>query len=287
MMKQLTLILVFVLPGLLSAKAQDTTSSLLWEIRGKGIDQPSYLFGTFHILCKEDFSITASMEAKLKACRQFYGELKMDDPGLQAALMQTIALKGTTLEQLITKEEYPKVSLHFQQITGMPMMMFNNAKPFLCLSMLALKTISCGEQVQPETAFTSLAQKLNLSIKGLETVKDQMEAIDSEPLDSQVASLKKMILNFDSVRQVTADMIAMYKKRNTDSLYAFMQNNGMDDRFEIALLQRRNEKWVPIIEATAKEAPAFFAVGAGHLGGPHGLINLLRKKGYTLSPVRY
>ena len=76
--------------------------------------------------------------------------------------------------------------------------MFNNTKPFLCLSMLAQKSISCKEQVQPETVFTSLAQKFHLTIRGLETAKEQMEAIDTEPLDSQVVSLKKMILNFDS-----------------------------------------------------------------------------------------
>lgn len=286
-MKQITLILLLLCFCFSALTAQEPVSSLLWEIKGKDINQPSYLFGTFHLLCKEDFSISPVMETKIKACRQFYGELKMDDPSLQALLMQLIALKGTTLEQLLPREDYTRISESFQRITGMPILLFNNAKPFLCLSMLAQKAIDCKDQVQPETIFTQLAQQLHIPVKGLETVTEQMEAIDSEPLDSQVVSLKKMILNFDSVRQVTEEMVAVYKKRNTDSLYAFMQGNGMDDRFELALLRRRNEKWVPKIEAAAKEAPAFFAVGAGHLGGPDGVINLLRKKGYTLSPVRY
>ena len=66
-----------------------------------------------------------------------------------------------------------------------------------------------------------------------------------------------------------------------------MQNSGLDGNFEKELIDKRNIKWTPIIEAAAKEAPSFFAVGAGHLGGKNGVINLLRRKGYSVSPVRY
>lgn len=285
-MKRILLLLVlsFYLAG---AKAQETGSSLLWEISGKELQQPSYLFGTFHIVCREDFSISPLLETKIKACRQFYGELNMDDPTLQLKLMQLVGLQNTTLQQLLPQNEYPKISEAFKQITGLPLQLFDHTKPFLCISMLVQKSISCTEQVQPETLFTQLAKTMQLKIGGLESAEEQMAAIDREPLDSQALSFSKMALHFDSVKNVMREMSRVYQKRNTDSLYAFMKSKGLDGDFETILLQRRNEKWIPRIEALMRSAPAFIAVGAGHLGGANGLIALLRKNGYIIRPVRY
>ena len=55
--------------------------------------------------------------------------------------------------------------------------------------------------------------------------------------------------------------------------------------YEELLLVRRNENWIPVMERIMREGSAFFAVGAGHLGGPKGVVNLLRQAGYTVEPV--
>ncbi|MES2003408.1 MAG: TraB/GumN family protein [Bacteroidota bacterium] len=267
--------------------AQTPGSSLLWEISGNGLKQPSYLFGTFHLMCKSDFSVSPMLESKLKASSQFYGELKMDDPQLQTKLMGRMMLSGQTLQTLLPQSDYTAVSTQFQSITGYPLLAFNNFKPFLCLSILAQKSIACTDAVQPETEFVSLAKQLSLPILGLETVDDQMDAIDKEPIDSQISSLKKTVLNFDSVKTMMVEMSDVYKLRDIDSLYRYMKTNGVDGAFETELLNNRNKKWVPMISEIIAEKPSFFAVGAGHLGGPDGVISLLRKKGYRLTPVKF
>ena len=268
--------------------AQPAKSSLLWQISGNGLEKPSYLFGTFHIMCKDDFAVSGELASTLKATQQFYGEIKLDDPDIQTKMMSKLQLSGTTMQAMIPAADYQKVNAGFQEITGMTMATFNSFKPFLCLSLLTLKSIACNETVQPETEFVSVAKKNNLPILDLETIDDQINAIDREPLDSQISSLQKMILNFDSVKTVFNQLTAMYKTRNIDSIYLFMKSTGAsNDNFETELLINRNLKWIPVIEKAIKEKSSFFAVGAGHLGGEQGVINLLRKKGFRLEPVQY
>ncbi len=273
--------------GLGQLQAQKPTSSLLWEISGNGLTQPSYLFGTFHMMCKGDFVITEALEKRIKATKQFYGELNMDDPQMQTKLMAKMMMQGKTLQEMFPEAEYKKMSASFQTITGFPLLAFNSFKPFFALSMLALKSITCAETVQPETEFVALAKKNQLPILGLETIDDQMEAIDKEPLDSQLVSLAKTVMNFDSVKHEMVRMSNVYKSRDIDSLYAFMKETGMDGNIQKVLLNNRNQKWAPLISNIIKKDPAFFAVGAGHLGGPEGVISLLRKQGYILKPILY
>ncbi len=270
-----------------AANAQTSpTSSLLWEISGNGLQQPSYIFGTFHMICRTEFEITDILKSKIASSQQFYGELAMDDPKLQMQMAMKLMMPDKSLSSLMGESDYKKVSENFQAITGMSLQMFDNFKPFVPLSLLALNGIACDDKMQPETEFVAIAKQNQMPILGLETVDDQVNAIDKEPLDSQVLSLKQMLLNFDSVKNMMQEMMAIYKKRDIDSLYAFMKIKG-DKDFETALLVDRNRNWVPIIEKAVTAKASFFAVGAGHLGGTEGVISLLRKRGYQVIPVKY
>ena len=286
-MKRLWYVFLFIVLAGSTTYAQPEKSSLLWEVSGNGLQQPSWLFGTFHILCKEDFTISDILKNKLQASKQFYGELDMDDPNLQMQIAMKMMMTDKTLESLMTEDDYKKVSGHFQQITGMSIKLFNNFKPFMPLSLLAINTIPCDNKIQPETEFTELAKKNNLPIFGLETVDDQINAIDKEPLYSQINEFKQTVMNFDSVKQVMSQLISVYKLRDVDSLYKFMKTAGANDSFEMDLIINRNRNWIPVIKKALTEKPTFFAVGAGHLGGPNGVISLLRKQGYRVTPVMY
>lgn len=268
-------------------QAQQPRSSLLWEVSGNGLQQPSYLFGTFHLLCKGDFTVSPELENKLRASRQFYGELKMDDPGLQATMMSKLMMQDHTLQSLIGEADYANISQQFQSITGMPITLFNTFKPFLSLSMLVQKGADCPDKVQPETEFVKVAKRLEIPVLGLETVEDQLNAIDKEPLDSQIISLKKTLLNFDSVKLVMSKMMAVYQLRDIDSLQQFITSSGGSEMFTNEMINKRNANWVPVMQTAMKSQPSFFAVGAGHLGGTQGLINLLRKEGYRVTPLKF
>lgn len=269
-----------------TGQVQPAPSSLLWQVTGKGLATPSYLFGTFHLMCKSDFSAEGVLKEKLAASKQFYGEVAMDDPTISIQLA-TKMMSANTLESMVTPDEYKRLGGNFQKITGLPLAMFNHFKPFMALSLVTLSTISCTDRIQPETELVNIAKEHQLPILGLETIDDQINAINKEPLDSQLNDLKRILNNFDSVKTVMSDLTAVYKKRNVDSLYSFMKAAGTDGQFEQDLLIERNRRWIPVMENAMKDKASFFAVGAGHLGGPEGVLELLRKRGYRVTPVMY
>jgi len=75
-----------------SIAQRDKSNTLLWEISGNGLQQPSYLFGTIHMICKEDFHISEIVKQKFNSSKQVYLELDMDDPQLQVTMMQQMQL---------------------------------------------------------------------------------------------------------------------------------------------------------------------------------------------------
>jgi uncharacterized protein YbaP (TraB family) len=82
-------------------------------------------------------------------------------------------------------------------------------------------------------------------------------------------------------------LLEIYKSEYINAIYTVSQEseNEITSKFEEILLSNRNKNWIPIIEKVAKEKATFFGVGAGHLGGEMGVIQLLRKKGYKVEPV--
>lgn len=261
----------------------EAQSSLLWEISGKDGKQPSYLFGSFHLMCKNDFSYGPKLAERIRQTEQFYAELDLTQPGMQAALMQGLTLKGTTLSQLMGSPDYDKARSAFKQITGMDLQLFNQFKPFMSMNLLALYAIPCADKIQPETQLFQMAREQNIPVAGLETLADQLAAIDAQPIESQLKTLSASLQNYDSVKLVMQQLLQVYQLNNSDSLYHFMQQNSSnDDDFEKELIEKRNQRWIPVMDKAIRYKPTFFVVGAGHLGGNSGLIALLRKMGYTL-----
>jgi len=262
-------------------------TSLLWKISGNSLKEPSYIFGTFHLMCKDQFTISDTLKVTLLNTTQFYGELDMDDPTMQQQMMQLIAMPNRTLESYMTAEKFRVCDSVYKTITGMSLKSFNQFKPFMSVSFLTIKTVPCSNFVQPETELMNLAKVNKKEILGLETVAEQLNAIDVEPIDSQVVALQKMVLHFDSTKATMKEMMDMYQKKDPELLFQYIQKQGTDGVSEKALLVDRNKKWAPKMKSIMQEKSSFFAVGAGHLGGKTGVLALLRELGYRVEPIQY
>jgi uncharacterized protein YbaP (TraB family) len=286
-MKRFSLVIFSILLFFYAQSQLDTKGSLLFEVSGNGLTNSSYIFGTFHIMCKDQFSISPSLAAKIVSTEQFYGELDMDDPSLQSSLMQKIMMKDKTIESLMDSVSFKRFDEAFKKITGFSAYQLNNYKPFFHLSLLTLKTIPCINFVQPETELMQIAKKNGKEVLGLETVEEQMNAIDAQPLDSQISSLQKMVLNFDSTKNMMKEMITVYQKNDAELLYEYVQKQGIDGINEEVLLVNRNKNWIQKLKKIMQDKSSFIAVGGAHLGGKTGILALLRDAGYIVKPVKY
>ncbi len=268
--------------------------ALLWKIEGKGIKEPSYLFGTIHMIDKEDFFLPSGFDEAFEKCDKVVFEIDMDDmtdmSSVMGLLSDIVMKNGVTLKSLLEPSEYKEVSTYFETM-GLPMFLLNKVKPMF-LSMLAEVNVDpvemqSDEIVSYEMDLYDKANAANKEVGGLETMAYQMSLFDSIPYKDQANML------LDAVRGNSADSNSLdettilYKQQNIDGMVAMMgkdENAGVAD-YEDLLLNNRNQNWIPVMSVKMAKDPTFFAVGAGHLGGPNGVIRLLRKAGYTLTPV--
>lgn len=281
--------LLFVITTLLfttiySAFSQNT--SLLWEISGKGLKQPSYLFGTFHLLCPDDMNVTDALKSKLKTTQQLVLELDFDDPNMNTEMQKYLAFtNGQTVKNYLNESDFKTVHQFFQDSMGMPFEQLINIKPFLISSFLYPKLLGC-QPASWEQVLTQLAQNQKAEVVGLETVTQQMGAIDKISYDQQTDMLLESIMEYNKTIKEFAGMVDLYKKQDVEGIYNFSsQYLGEYAGIEKAMLEDRNRNWIPQIEKLAKAKPTFFAVGAGHLGGKTGVIALLKAKGYKVTPI--
>ncbi|MFT3704249.1 MAG: TraB/GumN family protein [Agriterribacter sp.] len=261
-------------------------NALLWEITGNGITKPSYLYGTIHMICAKDFLISEQLKKRFSASNKIYLEIDMDDPSMNMKMLQLSLLKDKKLSDFFSQSDYNKLNTFFRDSVGMPLTFFSTMKPFVLYSMITLKTLPCEKQESYEMTFVKMAKEQGKEVLGLETVEDQIKVFDDMPDSTQANMLMSYINNFDDQKKDFAKMIGFYKTQHLDSLYQQIASSPDIAGEEDALLYNRNENWIPIIEKAIKDQPTFFAVGAGHLAGDRGVINLLRKKGYTVQPVK-
>ena len=123
---------------------------------------------------------------------------------------------------------------------------------------------------------------------GLESVAEQMKVFDAIPYDVQMKELVKTAkTDLEKDKKEMELFMEIYKSEDINAMYIATQEseNEITSKFEEILLSNRNKNWIPIIEKVAKEKATFFGVGAGHLGGEMGVIQLLRKNGYKVEAV--
>lgn len=270
-----------------SYKQLDNT--LLWQISGKDLKRSSYLYGTMHVLCAEDAAVSDNLKLAIKNADQIYFELDMDNMGEMLGAMKYLRMNdGQKLSELLTKEEYAKVEDYFKQhAVPLPLAMMNRFKPYFISSLIGEQMMSCEQKNGMEELIMRESRAYQKEIKGLETTRFQASIFDSIPYEKQAKDLVSYIDSIDSYKKVTMEMVQVYREQNLERMDSLMHKSdpGMDEYMDI-LLYGRNRHWVDQMPEIMTGKCILFAVGAGHLPGEQGVINLLRKKGYKVTPMK-
>lgn len=286
MKNTMILLLVFSLV-MSSAKAQNRLEkTLLWEVTGNGIMHPSYLFGTIHLMCPEKLKMPKQVEERFNEMEALFLELDMDDPNTMKLMLQGMRMKDSSTISNLLGKDYERISKLFQQHTGVPLKMMNTFKPLLLMQLLYPAILECSP-VSWESAFQKMATENEMEINGLENVEDQLEVFDKIPYKLQAETFAKFLTNTDSLKIEMEGVMKIYLDKNLDKLLEYSQKDESLKGYGDLLLTNRNIKWIPIIGEQAKIRATFFAFGAGHLAGEKGVINLLRKAGFTVKPILY
>lgn len=302
--KSLTFFLLFSL-FLTSARAQhnqaptEAENSLLWEISGNNLRQPSYLFGTIHMIPASDFFLPESVKRAFDASSTVTFEIdteNMDNPMMLFSMLGNMTMQNdTTLRDLLSDGDYLMVKNHFDQL-GLPLSLLEQVKPIF-LSVLAADDMGGGTGAAMEgmksyeLELTTMAKERNKKIEGLESIAYQLSLFDSIPYAVQAKMLVDAVAGED--RGIEEDgedsldeLIGYYKDQDIFRLQEMVEKEEGIAGFQNVLLTNRNRNWIEPMTKMMRRETVFFAVGAGHLAGANGLIALLRMEGYQLNPLR-
>jgi len=267
---------------------QQAPSSLLWKIENPNNKNVSYLFGTMHLMGEDNFYLPKEVKKKLIGSKELYLEITEESAkNLNPKLLQKEEVN------FISSLDNAQKSALFQWANQDLMMdesqfeqNFKNAKPFLIYQFI-LQTSLPEDLRSQEKELESWAKKDGgISILGLETVEEQLSFFDSIGWESQIDLIMNTLKNKKTAKEDFLNLQALYLSQNLEKINEEVLKDEVDiANFNSVFIVKRNKNWVLKLNEKLRSNTLFIAVGAAHLGGKDGLIQLLINAGFQLSPI--
>ena len=278
--KSIVALAVFAFSSSANAQTLKTENSVLWEVSGNGLGKPSYLFGTVHMICGKDFVMKPKATEAFSKTSKLALEVNMADPS-EINLIQQMAVGKEPLSKKLTAKQIARLKEVLQKNGGVSLAQVDNYTLETVMSLLFVKSFGCPDLKFYEIEFVGKAKENNKPIIGLEKASEQMDFLNKSFTDDELISYLQQI-NTDMANTMVKD----YTNEDINSLYVTTTDKElMSANTKKILLDNRNEKWSKIMPEMMQKGSVFFAVGAAHLAGELGVINLLKKAGYSVKPI--
>lgn len=261
-------------------KSPKLENSLLWEVSGNGLTKPSYLYGTVHMICSADYFLAEKTKKAFEKSDKLVLEINFSDPK-EMADVQQLAMGKEPLSKKLSPEQLSKLNSILQKNTGMTIQQVDSFSLLTIMSLISMKSFGCPDLKFYEMEFIEMAKKRQLEVAGLETVKFQFKSFENAYPDSEMINMLE-----ESNPEETTKLVENYKNENLETLYKITTDEKvMALKAKKYMLDERNANWVKIMPEQMKKESVFYAVGSAHLAGDLGIINLLKKAGYTVKPI--
>ena len=296
----------YLLSLLLSVICVGANAQLLYKISADGVGNPSYIIGTYHLAPASFVDSIPGARFALETVQQVCGELDMNE--MQSSentklLKSAMTLPdGKKLADVLTEDEMGRLNAYMKKVLGAdltnPLIRSQLGKmtPMAITSQLQLlqymkMTPGFNPMALIDSYFQTEALKLKKSVIGFETVSFQAEVLYGSSIERQKEQLFCMIDNPEYTEQKMKSLTDAYFSQDMNAIFTVFEEtvgNCCDATPEEndKLIYNRNADWVQKIPAIIADKSTLFVVGAGHLPGERGVLNLLREAGYTVEAVR-
>ena len=301
-MKKLFLSLVLAFVSIVCVNAQ-----LLYKISHKNIEKPSYIVGTYHLAPATFIDSIPGANAALAAVDVVCGEVvmsEMESRDSQKKVKQAMMLPdGKSLTDVFTTDEMQRINDYMDSLLGM-----NLNNPIIKSQMGKMTPMALSTQLQLvqymkvtpnfnplkliDAHFQKAAKKAGTQVAGLETVDFQIEALyKSTTIERQKQQLLCMVDNAEYHALQMKELSAAFFTQDIQALWEVTEEkmgNQCDStpKEEEILIYGRNAAWVEKMPAMMENASTLFVVGAAHLPGDKGVLELLKARGYTVEAVK-
>jgi len=281
-------------------------AQILYKISGNGLKESSYIVGTYHAAKASFVDSIPGARRVMDECQQTYGELRMQDmliPDTMNIVQNAQLLpEGTTIDHVLSADEMTRLNAYMKKILGIDFTIPEVAKQMGRFTPVAINIqLSMALYFKKEKGFDpnnlidsyfqkqALAQGKNVG--GLETYSFQAKALyQGKTLERQKEGLMCMVDNPDFTDMMIEAVTKAYYSQDLDAIkeaFDTKLHNSCDatPEEEAQIIYDRNANWVTKMPAIMEQKSTLFAVGAGHLIGDKGVLNLLRQVGYTVEAV--
>lgn len=241
-----------------------------------------------HILCADDIRMSDAFKKIISGSDLIYFEVDMDNMMEILGSIRYLKMSDNKkLSDYLSKEDYEKVKAYFvKHPSVMPFSMMESFKPFFISSMISEQDMDCPSKEGMEQAIMKEAKTSSKEIKGLETIQFQASVFDSIPYEKQAKELVKALDSTATPLDNTKELAAVYRDQDLAKIQEMtVQEDGVLSEYLDLLLYNRNADWAKKMNKLMPVNSILFAVGAAHLPGDKGVISLLKKQGYTLTPL--
>jgi uncharacterized protein YbaP (TraB family) len=269
-------------------QANNPSKSCLWVI-----ETPSnrvFLLGSLHVLKSDAYPLAAEIDRAYALSQRLVFETDLEammNPAIQSKMMNLgVYPEGQDLFQNISENTRLNVEKKLKEL-GLSPAHFSRFKPwFLAVSLatLELQRMGFNPLYGIDIHFYNKAKADEKELGYLESAEYQLDLLGKMDARDQRAFLDQTLKDLDVAARLAGDMVAAWQRGDADKLHAllfksFEAHPNIEDR----ILTRRNKDWIPKIEAMlGKPQNTMVIVGAGHLIGPEGIVQLLKQKGYQV-----
>ena len=266
---------------------QKHTKGLLWKITRPGVPA-NYLFGTMHVEDPRVTRLATPVEQAFQASKRVCTEAKLDYEALAAEMQAMFFSDGRTLRGVAGEALYAR-ALQAAARHGLaePMVMF--MKPLTLAYLLSMPPQQTGQFLDMVLYTRAVRERKELC--GLEQAQEHAAVLGSLPMDDQLSILRRTLDHLPQLSEMYEPLLDAYLNRDLDALVrvarAYPWSGGVDQnqRFLDALVIERNRLMVTRMLPYLKQGDTFVAVGALHLPGEVGILQLLEQQGWNVSPV--
>jgi len=252
-----------------------------------------YLVGSVHLLTPEYYPLDPAFDDAFSSSDVLIEELDMHE--MQAANSQLQMLSrgmlpaGQTLDKVLSADTMSAVVKKFTDL-GMPLEPMKQFKPWLLSLILQgfeWQKAGFDPELGLDKHFYDRAKKANLAVQGLETLAFQIGQFDGLSMPLQDRMLSETLKEMETTQDAVGELARAWKAGDAPAIEQIvLRDLKSEPQMYQRLLVDRNRTWLPKIELLfARPKPAFVVVGAAHLVGGDGLLQMLRAKGYTVTQL--
>lgn len=282
-------------------------AQLLYKISGNGLNTPSYIVGTYHLAPASYVDSIPGARVALETAEQVCGELSMDEmsslEGTQKVMAAMMLPDGQSLKDVLSEEEFAKLDAFMADVMGVglsnPMVgaQLGKMTPMAIATQLQLlqymkMTPGFNPNALIDSYFQTEASKNGKPVIGFETMDFQISVLyKGRSIERQKVQLMCMIDNREYELMMMKTLTEAYFAQDIAKLLEVTEEklgNKCDSTPEEdeALIYGRNADWAEKMPAIMGDKSTLFVVGAAHLPGERGVLELLKKKGYAVEAVK-